>query len=548
MLLTLHSYILRDLLKTFLLTILAITAIITLGGGIINVIRFEGVTSEDILLVVPLLVPVVVTVVMPVAALFAASIVYGRLAADQEFQACRAAGINIHRLFAPVILLALAVAAFTTLSGSFVIPECVRQIERLSRANARDWVRSQLVSRGHVRFRDRFFLTAASAHIPSADDLRRANHDVTPGFSYLYIASPTVLELDDGGTPKVFASARGGLLSFDTRQIPIKATLIAEDVRMLRPPEHAVEFAIQTVGPTELPLTLPEKPGWADLPTLLRWRAAPWEWAELRDRLRGFLGAVGAYTAHVEIGASLAAGRSVTLSDNDIAYVIRCATVVADQKDITLTDAHIEQRLRNTLRATFEAPQAKLTARPQSDVAGMLANIALIPAAGRPVTETSPGPGARIARHEKPLNLPPVHIDVPERAAALRPPQVLDRAFEIENLPEPLALARRGLQREGAVFGRKVLAEIHMRLAFTSANVVTLVMAAALGLLFRGARALTAFAVANVPFLFVLMITYMGKQITVDERFTSAGPYVMWSGLALCALADVLILRFGVRR
>ncbi|MGE0482274.1 MAG: LptF/LptG family permease, partial [Phycisphaerae bacterium] len=119
---TLHAYILRELLKTFGLTILALTGVFTLGGGLYNVMRFEGVSSADLIRFLPILLPIAVTLTMPIAALFSVTMTYGRLAADHEFVACRAAGINVHRMFLAALLLGVFVGAFALLFGNYVIP------------------------------------------------------------------------------------------------------------------------------------------------------------------------------------------------------------------------------------------------------------------------------------------------------------------------------------------------------------------------------------------------------------------------------------------
>ena len=96
---TLHGYILRELLKTFALALTALTVIFTMGGGLYNIVRYEGVTTADIARLLPLMLPSAITFLMPIAALFAATMVYGRLAADNELTASRASGNNNHRLF-----------------------------------------------------------------------------------------------------------------------------------------------------------------------------------------------------------------------------------------------------------------------------------------------------------------------------------------------------------------------------------------------------------------------------------------------------------------
>jgi lipopolysaccharide export system permease protein len=167
---TLHGYVLRELLKTFALTLVALTALFTMGGGLYNVLRYEGISTGDLFGFIPMLIPIVLTLTMPVAALFAATMVYGRLAADNELLACRAAGVNIHRLFLSALLLAVFVASFTLLFGDLIIPDFVRRLDHYARANLRDIAYQKLQVSGHVRYEsggERFLLTARRADIPT---------------------------------------------------------------------------------------------------------------------------------------------------------------------------------------------------------------------------------------------------------------------------------------------------------------------------------------------------------------------------------------------
>src|SRR5690606_14296287 len=124
---TLHYYILRELLKTFALTVAVLTILFTLGGGIYNVMRLEGV-SGNFAALLPVLLPNFAAATMPVAALFAATSVYGRLAADNELTACRAAGVNVHGLFLPAVLLSVVVAIVSLLLMNVMIPRSAQQI------------------------------------------------------------------------------------------------------------------------------------------------------------------------------------------------------------------------------------------------------------------------------------------------------------------------------------------------------------------------------------------------------------------------------------
>ena len=106
----LQLYVARELFKTFALAAIGLTLVLSLCGTMANLAKLdqmEVLTAVDVLQVLWLVQPMVLTVTLPVSALFACAIVYGRLAADNEFDACRASGVNIHRLLAPAVALSV---------------------------------------------------------------------------------------------------------------------------------------------------------------------------------------------------------------------------------------------------------------------------------------------------------------------------------------------------------------------------------------------------------------------------------------------------------
>jgi lipopolysaccharide export LptBFGC system permease protein LptF len=124
---------------------------------------------------------------------------------------------------------------------------------------------------------------------------------------------------------------------------------------------------------------------------------------------------------------------------------------------------------------------------------------------------------------------------------------VIDPAAELPT-NEDLALKRTELQDFAREQQRKITGLIHFRLGFASSALVTILMGAALGVAFRGSRALAAFGLACIPFGAVVIIMVMGRQLTESEATQTIGPFVIWAGLAFVALADIVILRLGVRR
>jgi len=104
--------ILLELVRVFLLCLLAITAILVMGG-IVPEASQQGLTLLQALAAVPLLIPNMLPFSIPATTLFATCVVYGRLAHDNEILALKSAGVNILRIVWPALLLGLVMSAVT---------------------------------------------------------------------------------------------------------------------------------------------------------------------------------------------------------------------------------------------------------------------------------------------------------------------------------------------------------------------------------------------------------------------------------------------------
>jgi lipopolysaccharide export system permease protein len=108
----LHRMILWELLKVFALSLLGITGIL-LVAGIVAEASQQGLGPMQILAIIPLLIPSTLPYTIPATTLFATCVVYGRLSADNEILAIRAAGVNILKVVWPGVLLGLMVSCLT---------------------------------------------------------------------------------------------------------------------------------------------------------------------------------------------------------------------------------------------------------------------------------------------------------------------------------------------------------------------------------------------------------------------------------------------------
>jgi len=136
MLFTLHKYIFRELLRVFILAVVALTLMLSLGS-ILQPVQEFGVGPRQVVHLMGYFLPIILTFVLPMAALFACSLVYGRFAGDSELDACRASGISLVRLVYPGLALAIIVAIANLLLSFYVMPVFVHRAEKSLKTDAK---------------------------------------------------------------------------------------------------------------------------------------------------------------------------------------------------------------------------------------------------------------------------------------------------------------------------------------------------------------------------------------------------------------------------
>ena len=90
----LHRMILWELIKVFSLSLFGLTGIL-LMATVVQEASQHGLGPAQIVLAIPLIIPSTLPFTIPATTLFATCVVYGRLSADNEILAIRAAGINL---------------------------------------------------------------------------------------------------------------------------------------------------------------------------------------------------------------------------------------------------------------------------------------------------------------------------------------------------------------------------------------------------------------------------------------------------------------------
>ena len=80
-----------------------------------------GLSPDEILHLVPYVIPSTLPYTIPVSLLFAASVVYGRLAGDNEIIAVKTAGLSVWKVLYPTLTLAAALSGWLLyVSGGWI--------------------------------------------------------------------------------------------------------------------------------------------------------------------------------------------------------------------------------------------------------------------------------------------------------------------------------------------------------------------------------------------------------------------------------------------
>jgi lipopolysaccharide export system permease protein len=142
--------ILVELLKVFILSLIALTALILMAGIIAEAMK-NGLSPVQILAAIPLMLPSMFPYTVPTTTLFATCIVYGRLAADNEIIALKAAGVHIIHVIWPAMFLGIVTGLVTFGLYLSVIPYTQYLLRTQAVGNVEDLMYGMLQKDGFIK-------------------------------------------------------------------------------------------------------------------------------------------------------------------------------------------------------------------------------------------------------------------------------------------------------------------------------------------------------------------------------------------------------------
>lgn len=568
---TLQTYIAKDLLKTAVLSLVAFTLVMTVLA-IVDPLRKRGLSGEQVIALVGYTVPFMLSLTLPIAALFAATVVYGRFSQDNELLACRASGIPTLSIMRPALVLGALVTIASLALSNFVSPHMARMSELAIKANVRGIIYHEISSQGRWRW---------GAHTVHADSIEQVGDTlILEGVVYAEQklkkkiaakpagadARPAPKAKDDGlanrfsGTSNIedvrILSAARAVVYFTTLENETYVTIDLDRPVITQTSEQWVASeASQPIDSIQLPNPAKEKAAFYDWDKLVAMLKSPVDHREIRETLEGIRRKLRHDMFARQLVGAIAAGQPYgRLSNMHNTFQVKAASAIIESPEIVALygtkDRPVEITvLRDGVPAqtvTAESATVEMTWVPHLDVSQ--ASIRLKDSFGVMIRHANGGEQRREDWVVGQLSIPQDIVDRSDRV------QVSDVFHNIEQLTDnPTILAQVNdlkTKRMGKVVG-DITAEIHGRVAYGVSCFLMVAMGAALGLIYRGGQVITAFAISIVPAAIVIVLMLMGKELVGNPKVAHGmlwGLMSIWSGVVILTVANVVIYARLARR
>jgi len=541
MLWTLQKYILREMGKTFLLTAIGLMCVLGLGGGVFNMIELEGVSTLQLLKLMGLVLPVSAALTLPIAALYSATVTYGRMSADNEFVACRSSGINIHILLFPTLVFSLGSAMCSFFFLNYAIPGIIGNLDQLIGSDLPRLVEQRLNSPERLNLSDDRYRIYAAEHGVVPANAR------TGAPAHLELEKVAFVETSHGEWARV-GTANKVDIEFDLSGESAAVAGTMFDLSIFDYQRGWIDQHRSEIGRYRIPRSVPAKVKWLNLGDLLYYRRYPARFPGITKDVRRLRAGIALSLFYEDLKSAFVQRGTVEFGDDTLRYQVSAPKVLPD---------------RDTGRPLFvdgvtviERKGGKITRRIQSDTVSFQVERSrqtgemslFLQADGNVAVRMTSEPNMILRRDRQrlePMRIPPAYL---ERADTLASNDLLDPDRPLPGLKRWARDKRAKIIIEVAKLSRDIEGVLHSRLAFSFSVFVLVILGAVLGIVFRGTQTLVAFGISFVPSLFVIAMIIAGKQMIDNPATMRTGVAVIWLGIVLVGVVDLVVMTRVLRR
>jgi lipopolysaccharide export LptBFGC system permease protein LptF len=522
MIFILQRYIFRELFRVFALATVGLTLMMTLGMILQPIQRF-GVGPAQVVVLLGYFIPVSMTFVLPVAALFASTLVYGRFAADNELDACRASGISMNMLIYPGLALALMVSGATLVLSFWVVPSYVRRAEKSIKADARQILFRNVERRGYYELPEGNYRLYADKAVPSRNELLGA-----------------VVMATDKRDQRAETIISADLVKVDfitTPEDDMVVTVTAMNAARLDASGASTSSQLTVSSP--VPELLGDDIRFKTIDQIKRIQSNPLKFKPIARMAKELYDDLEMELLKGDLGRTMdaKAGRYYQLYSKD-RLVRFCADSIStiNRGTIELTgNVVVEERditASKQLLYLWKMDKAVLQLEAQDKVALVMHNAYWRRSDGAAGVAMRPAFNA---------------LDVPE---SLRPPRTGNVIADITSGANRLISPSKQFMDQVERLNRLVTdtfaaisIETQLRLSFSLGCIMLILIGIAMGIKLRGGHLLTAFGVSSIFAAILVAFIILGKNIAYNSGSAAAGIALMWSGIGVLSALTVVMYR-----
>ncbi len=565
---TLFWYVFKNLFRVFVSAVGIIAAIMTFGG-LLKPLTEGGLQLAQVAQILTFATPAMWTYALPIGALFATSIVYGRLAADNEVTAIRAAGISLGPLGLgmPALVMGLLCALFSVVSLSFIVPAASLRVERTVVSNIGQYVVNRIEQQHQVR------LQQPGGHAPLTVYARSATlgepDPESPNEQVVILYDVSIVTYEDNEkdrklqVPEEFyiaSEARAYIRQPDyensdedpvlfraslTRGMKFPRTTVGRTENAIAGGVGGLQF-----GPFELRSPLRENTKFMDIRRLQQLLAHPEKSRRMSEILRDFIrrDQEREYLANLQNELTYGLGimkfralngDELTLQPGTLAPVLEGdKLVLGTALGGTGQSVKLIHRRKNAAWIESISREAHIKVFPDTDAKRLSIKVDLLDAIVRGEDYEN-----AMASFQRSFN---IAMPAPVLAIASRSAKHYLADTSTIMPEQKKTLLRNQMKQENSV-----ISEMHSRASFGISCLVLTMVGYGLGVMFKSGNYLTAFAVSVIPALMSIVLIVTGQHICENvppdmgstfKNPLQMGLIVIWMGNAIVLMMAVVLL------
>ncbi|MEX2671973.1 MAG: LptF/LptG family permease [Phycisphaeraceae bacterium] len=546
---TLYRYILIELLKLLAITTVVLVTVISFAAAIkpmsegllgpAALVRFVGFSA-----------PTMIVFALPFAAAFASTLVFIRMAADNEILACSASGFSYRSILLPPVMLGVVMTLGLFLMANYVIPYFYVQARRTIEHDVVTLLVTNLNAGNAFDFENMVVYADHAGERPPPE-LPDAQLQPT---RLIELSGVAVGQLDDTSRLRMDITAQQANILMFHQGDQSWATIALRDVRYFDPTRGTLgEDEAVNIGPVKLPNPFRDRPKMFSLPQLRQIEQQPALYDRVREQRDVLINALAGERLRQLVQGSLdndAAGNTVVLASTGYGgyFALRAPAVLREGAGVLMTADDDEpvtvefassyepgERWSPTRR--YEAEQATLTVEqisPERDpnlrVELMSVRVFDARLEGRS-TEHSVMTLPRLLWPE------PVLMDDP-RQIGLEPLVNLARQPTYHDAPG-VAEAAGDLQDRTVELMYEITALIHDRAASAVACLLLTLLGAVLSIHLKGQMTLVVYFWSFLLAIITILLVYAGENVATSSPrplYLYLGLSLLWSGNVLLAV------------